>query len=416
MTHFRFREIFHAVGHGLFITGTLCRRQPTSRFYWVFDCGSISKQAYLDRELQLFARQLNGNSIGLFCISHFDEDHIKGARQLLEEQPVETLVLPYFPLVERIQIAVSLSRVSTDYLQFLVDPAGYLFGIAGDNLGQIIFIMGGGGPPSDAENPEPRHPSPDSFNLDVPNFEEPDEPLGVDLNGLADSATSGKIHLLSHSKPITVGSIWEFVFYNEHSPEDQLRPLRDAVIGILRSHKKTDGSFRARQMLLELKKLYSGYLGSSGKERNRISLVSYSGPLPSSGIKGWNSGGYIMDAGKSFWSHERNRPRFDTHKSSTIYTGDFLLTSMSKLQKLRSHCGLGRWSRIAVAQIPHHGSNGAWFDGAAAEFQHQLSVFSSSRSSMSFPAKTVIDDLQTRSPIFVNEYQRFGFSGHLWLP
>jgi hypothetical protein len=416
MTRFHFREVFHAVGHGLFAAGVLYLGRPRTCFYWVFDCGSRSKHNYLERELHLFATMLNGESIRLFCISHFDEDHINGARHLLEKHRVDTLILPYFPLVERIQIAVSMSRISADYLQFLVDPAGYLFGIAGDNLGQIIFIMGGGNPTNDAESPEPQRYSADNFNLNIPNAEEPDEPLAGDPDGVSDPATSEKVFLLSHSKPVTVGSVWEFVFFNEHSPEDRLRPLREAVISILKSHANRDGSFRARQMLPELKKLYSEDLGSSGKDKNRISLVSYSGPLLSSGLVGWRSEGYITDAPNSYRWHDWNRPHLITHKFSTLHTGDFLLTSMPKLLAMRAHFGVVRWSRIVVTQIPHHGSKGAWFDGAATHFEHELSVFSSGRGSTSFPAKTVIDDLQTRTPIFVNEYQRFGLSGHLEVP
>jgi hypothetical protein len=89
---------------------------------------------------------------------------------------------------------------------------------------------------------------------------------------------------------------------------------------------------------------------------------------------------------------------------------------MPKLQAMRAHFGAARWRRTAVMQIPHHGSKGAWFDGAAAHFEHELSVFSSRRASTSFPAKTVITDLQNRTPIFVNEYQRFGSSGQLDVP
>lgn len=416
MTHFHSREVFHAVGQGLFTAGALYRGQPTSRFYWVFDCGSRSKHDYLDRELHLFGRKVKGDSIRLFCISHFDEDHINGARHLLEKQRVDTLILPYLPLVERIQIALTPPRPSSDYLRFLVDPAGYLFGIEGSNLGQIIFIMGGGQSPPDPENPGSKAVSPENWNLDVPDPTGPDEVWDEDLHGISDPSASPPVFVLDHSEPFSVGSVWEFVFYNEHSPSGRLTPLRGPVIDILKSHRKKDGSFNGSQMLPRLRELYSQYLGSSAKARNRISLVAYSGPLLANGTAGWRSGGYLTTASDSSFWHGWNRHHFCSQKFSTLYTGDFLLTEMFKLQAMRNHFGTVRWSRIAVMQIPHHGSKGAWFDRAATHFEHELSVFSSRRSSRSFPAKTVVDDLRDRTPIFVNEYQRFGLSGHFDVP
>jgi hypothetical protein len=381
----------------------------------VFDCGSKSKRDYLDRELQWFARRLSGRRIRLFCISHFDEDHINGARYLLQKQHVNTLILPYFPLVERIQIAITPPRPSHDYLRFLVDPAGYLFGVAGDNLDQIIFIMGGQSP-ADPQTPGPEGVSPDDWSLDFPDPKQPDGVSDEDLHGVSDPLAAPNVLVVDHSQPFTVSGVWEFVFYNEFSPEDRLRPLRDSVVNILRSHKKSDGSFNAKQMLPELTELYSAHLGGSAKEKNRISLVLYAGPLLSSGINGCRSSGYITIPSYSSWWHGWNRPRFGLYKFSTLYTGDFLLTSMPKLQAMRAHFDAQRWTRIAVMQIPHHGSKGAWFPGAGDHFQHELSVFSSRRASPSFPARTVIDDLQERTPIFVNEYQRFASSGYLEVP
>jgi hypothetical protein len=410
MTRFYFREVFHAVGHGLFTAGALYRNRPPTSFCWVFDCGSKSKRAHLDRELHLFARSLTGECIRLFCISHFDEDHINGARLILEKHRIDRLILPYFPLVERIQIALTTPRISSGYLQFLVDPAGYLFGIAGANLGEIIFIMGGGQPASEPENLGPQNVSPENWNFDVPDSTTPEGISDEDLRGSSTRSPVSRVLVINHSAPFIIGKVWEFVFYNEYSPPDRLRPLREAVIAILGSHKRNDGSFNARQMLPELRKLYSEKLGDSGRQKNRISLVVYSGPLLSNRIAGWRAGGFITPIGTSFPWHGWTRSRFCTAKFSTLHTGDFLLTNLLKLQAMKSHFGNLRWSSLAVIQIPHHGSKSAWFTGAGGHLQHELSVFSSPQGSTSFPAKAVLNDLQARTTsILVNECQRFGF-------
>jgi len=93
----RFSYNFYAVGHGLFSSGQLLKINPDCRFNWVFDCGSKNSK-YWNREIAYYKSSIQPDKIHLLCISHFDKDHIEGAKTLLTEYPIISLVMPYFPL------------------------------------------------------------------------------------------------------------------------------------------------------------------------------------------------------------------------------------------------------------------------------------------------------------------------------
>lgn len=87
---------FHNVGQGLFYTGSL--RHGTYNF--VFDCGTNSKQEYLNNQISDYVREFNCKKgkkpcIKFVVISHLHNDHFSGLKQLLDQTNVRKVYLPY---------------------------------------------------------------------------------------------------------------------------------------------------------------------------------------------------------------------------------------------------------------------------------------------------------------------------------
>src|ERR1035441_6457924 len=128
-----FQYDFHAVGQGLFASGCLYQantRQP--RFIWVYDCGCMPTVPPMDwtakmNQLALFTR--GKERIDLLTLSHFDNDHITGVTALLARFQVNTLMLPYVPLWERLLIAFASNIGPGDErMGYFVDPVAYQIG------------------------------------------------------------------------------------------------------------------------------------------------------------------------------------------------------------------------------------------------------------------------------------------------
>ena len=417
MIHVHSNYGFHPVGQGLFSSGCICTND-SPHFNWVFDCGTASSLDYLRKQIGKYKVFLSARSIGLFCLSHFDKDHVNGARELLSLQRVDTLAMPYFPLVERMAIALADPDLTNDYLAFLVDPAGYMYAAAGDNLGNVIFITGGDNPPETPDEPiTPDSPDDSDWDLQYPDTKVQEAPDPEDLHGVSDSNTWRAVRVFTHAKPFTVDGVWEFMFYNEHIPDKRSAALRKKVSAIIRKHKRSNGSFDGDNLIDELEIVYEDEFGSTGVAKNRISLVVYTGPLNRSDLTGFRIFGGLttQGAGSPYWpyAYDLCDPAAEPCKMSVGYFGDFPLTSLRRLNKIKSHFGKRRWSWIEVVQIPHHGSRHSWFPGARAHFEHQASLISSARLSAKLPSQEVLDDLTDHGLMLVNEIQGARFLGHV---
>ncbi|MDE6188800.1 MAG: MBL fold metallo-hydrolase, partial [Clostridia bacterium] len=92
MNKFKFR----GVGQGLFYTGSLMH----GTYNFVFDCGSSSRELYLNKQIDEYVHELSYNrkikpNIDFMVVSHFHKDHINGIFTLLNECNVKKLYLPY---------------------------------------------------------------------------------------------------------------------------------------------------------------------------------------------------------------------------------------------------------------------------------------------------------------------------------
>ena len=97
---------FHAVGQGLFYTGSLF----DGKFNFVYDCGTENSVRYVQNEIDAYVDSLpNGcKALDFVVISHMHRDHFSGLKYLLSKIRVRNLYLPYLgnnPAVIKVMLA-----------------------------------------------------------------------------------------------------------------------------------------------------------------------------------------------------------------------------------------------------------------------------------------------------------------------
>ena len=140
----------HPVGHGGFHTATVYL--PNKRLHYVFDCGSIQRNA-LCRQIADYSQ--NPTSIDVLFVSHFHKDHINGLDTFLATSgPVENVVIPYLEPEDRAFIVLaemSAGRLSKLLADFVSDPEDW-FRSRGV---QYVFRLRPGGGDGDRPQPPP---------------------------------------------------------------------------------------------------------------------------------------------------------------------------------------------------------------------------------------------------------------------
>ena len=97
-------ERYHyPIGQGTFSAQIICG--PKEKYVCVYDCGSTTSKAGKSN-IEKFAKELHGKSSGIInmlVISHLDDDHINGVRELYKEGfRIDRVVLPYMTRWERL--------------------------------------------------------------------------------------------------------------------------------------------------------------------------------------------------------------------------------------------------------------------------------------------------------------------------
>ena len=97
---------FHNVGQGLFYSGIISNRNDN--FAIVYDCGSASKEEYLNMQIDRFKKFLNKkmkNNVDLLIISHFHRDHINGIPYLLKDKTIKinTVILQDLSEIQKLE-------------------------------------------------------------------------------------------------------------------------------------------------------------------------------------------------------------------------------------------------------------------------------------------------------------------------
>lgn len=98
---------------------------------------------------------------------------------------------------------------------------------------------------------------------------------------------------------------------------------------------------------------------------------------------------------------------------SILYAGDANFKVRSNRLELLEFLIRERWHRIAILQVPHHGSRNNWETGSAADFPQRYSVFcgDEARRSPGHPHREVVLDLLHRGPLLANRSSGWSLRG-----
>jgi hypothetical protein len=411
-----FQYDFHPVGQGLFASGCLYEsNKPQPRFVWVYDCGTLPSDPPLDwnvkmQQLHQFIR--GKTSIDLLTLSHFDDDHIAGVTALLARFRVETLMLPYVPLWERLLIPFQKGiEPGNRLMEYFLNPIAFLREIGGNNLGRIIEVEPGeeDGPAFESEGGDfPREPdlgdAPWKLKAKT-KLQDVEEKSGAD----ADKNVTQK-ETLASGQPLTVQGLWEFCPYNAKRRDERTPDFRAMVEELRDKLLNTVNAADRDAALANLKATYDGEFLGNERQRNIISLFLYAGPV----YPTWQEYKIVSPFLTSppfypgrYPCYYRVHPHAPGHtqKCSILYTGDGYLNTSKCFNSLNSSLGANRMPNLGVVQVAHHGSRTNWHLGLAAKLNPVFSVFSSDpmRGNTYHPHAEVLRDFWPHSPIQVND-------------
>ena len=388
--HLRAVTGFHAVGQGCFYSGRIMDDQHRLRFCFVYDCGNDGDRKLIRSEVVAFHRTLPRRRIDLLVLSHLHADHTNGIGYLLPDgrgtnQPkvdVDTAILPYVPLVDRLIIALRDEdpKSSPAYYDFLSDPAAFLLACG---VGRIVFITRGDGEHGrkDENNQDPDKPPfrPPKEENDFPEKDLP--PANIDTTGLPEdprarsdylqsegeegTAQIGSLEFREHRGYVCVDRYWLFKFFNHsfgrgkqsaNDWSDKLEMFQECVEAILGDFNPATlkKAIRDKKLRSKLKTCYSQLVS----DHNKVSLLVWHGP---SGTPQVINNLYSNDVAQifSFEFAPFGFYRFEhsCQRSGAFLTGDVDLNY--QLPEVLTHFG-ALLKDLAVVLVPHHGSSLSW--------------------------------------------------------
>ena len=379
---------FWGVGQGLFSSGQV--HLPNSKFVWVYDCGSTSNRKYLNSAI-VNSKQKYGNHINLLALSHFHADHINGVAQLLKNNnSIDYLLLPYYPLGYRLLVALSQNLDIGDPIwAFYQNPIAYMlekFEIKKKLLLVPAFE-------NDSENDEIVKEGVDN-DLIVYEWTDCED---------VDEKYKNKVALLKLGKAMQCDNV-EFFPY---TPLLKFSKRNKAII--LTNHATNveviwnDNKLSIADKIKALKNYYNQNFGA--RNLNYLSLFLYIRKCnKTQNICTFHETEYGNNGFLFLDNIQNSQFNNNLYKNAILYTGDGELKKQSDLQSLVSALGQDRIERIFAFQVPHHGAKGNSYKGLAADLKPNMSIFSAGENSKyKHPHPVVFFDFKTYTPIFVNE-------------
>lgn len=375
---------FHPVGQGMLHSGELRqgRRPP---FTWVYDCGSVTAPAQVESELNDLCIACNAvpgskPNLDFVALSHFDKDHISGLVHLLGLFEVKVILLPFLPLWQRFWIASSADDLDADFLEFLVDPAGYLRNVVGEGKTRIVFV-----PPSEGDPPL----APDAGPPEDPRGEFDDQPMKLRLetervpdvvDGEIPDMTGQRLstaELLKVNSVLEIDGLWEFVPYNDtHQVKRCPAGFPATVEPLVKTLLAATNPADRKKALDALKAHYDATFGGSPYRRNIISLFLYGGPVMTP-AKAYFGNGKVQ-LGNMARHHPLEWSSLSETHFSFLFTGDGSLDSKPRRSAFETFfASNGRLDKTYVFQVMHHGACGNSSPEVAAIVKPRASIFCS---------------------------------------
>ncbi|SDX52736.1 ComEC/Rec2 family competence protein [Flavobacterium degerlachei] len=361
---------FHPVGQGSFYTGHLkLYNKSHKEFNFVYDCGSLSDRNNINESIKYYKKRLWHNSLDVLFISHLDDDHINGVKDLLDGIRCENIYLPYLTPFERLFVAIThnLRDVDNfnDFINFVISPSDYILSIEGANIGKINYIKG------NSENDLPHDKAPEK-PLNPDNF---DNEFIDNLEILLKSEFNEEILKLTKDQKIVFkkangklkfGIVWEFYLYNEPGTTNQTDNFIESIEKIY--------GFRVNEQLTQaelntilsardnLKKLKIKFRNTF-KNLNKTGLIVQHKPLAHKQSFLHKEESFHSNIEHYFNPFYRRLKRFhfknidpiEYNWGVTLLTGDIGLNQIENSFYVKNHLNY-----VLVFQVPHHGSNTGW--------------------------------------------------------
>lgn len=398
LTH---RRLQHGIGQGGFHSANVkvwVRNESAPgveyRFDYVYDCGAVSfgRKSLLMNSIVTLRLVSRADSAGrkvldALVLSHYDQDHMVGAKHLTSLYDVRRIYLPYLSPKELPLVLASQAErwrpMQIRALHRLATGGGQLFGV---NVSMV-------GPTSGQEGPVDLSPDQPFPGGNDPAQASADRLEGIQpLMSVAAIAGAGQVgpeRVLPASAEVTLGApgrpvseaVWTLRFWNRGVKEDLLEQLSKnltkcgfplAALDDPRGASKvvdwlddpghkTKAVAAYRQAINATRPKKSRAVWAS-RIANHISLGMYSGPAKS---PRWGNAEYRLrcwddtGSGESFWAYRRNVPCHmhvqGGYRTGWLGTGDAPLgeadvwTDFS--QRYRQQL-----DEVLTIQVPHHGA------------------------------------------------------------
>lgn len=357
---------FHPVGQGLFYTGII------GDFVMVYDIGTLSRQKYIENEIDLFSKKLTGNNhkkvIDVLFLSHYDYDHISGIEYLLKSGfIIKKIIAPLItPLVELSWLSNTPVTPTFPYRSLQSILQEYT-----ENLVQVEAVQ-----ESDTTDIQITSDDEDSENLE-----------DISLNTF-------RSNQLASITTMKLKNIWQFTFFaqaiqqswvhdwllriltylnKQHSLKLSLNTntyqnmnndeLADKIYtyvnqlytptNVNQLYTLTNPSADINVLIKEIRDITDN-LGLSNVNRNMVSLILYHRPIKINTLSKFKS------------RLSKNRKLFLYKNNAQLLTGDSVFRDYKHLKILPTwhifRIILPHFKYVDLMLLPHHGSKYGWHD------------------------------------------------------
>ena len=379
---------FWNVGQGLFSSGKISL--PNNQdFVWVYDCGSSNNKTILHNAIYSMKQQYRLEIIDLLVISHFDTDHIKGLSELLKDRKVKYWLLPYYPLWQRLFIALSCHfKPDSDEFNFCLNPAKFIaehYSAHFDEQCTLLLV--------------PAQEQVEEISLPENNADRPFSGTPLNEEDFSYLPPNFIVKSLNLYTPAVISGV-EFVPYNislAHLPNKpkNIVQFNQDIEQIIQS------SLTTEQKTTKLTQLYD----NNFKQRNAHSLFLYIGRTQSH----YENNQVTVFRKTSDFTYTTQHQSHDwgilINKSAILYTGDAELKTPNQVQDLTQALGNYRMTNIFAFQVPHHGSENNWHSGLANTIDPNISIFNADPTNKRYkhPHANVVKDFLPYNPILIDK-------------
>lgn len=252
MSYMRMYRVIHPVGQGAFYTEHFKDKDHNDIAMIVYDCGT-TKKVEKERLKEEINRLPEGKDVDILFISHFDNDHVCGIKELMKGRKIKRVVIPQITGFEWLYIFED-ACISKPWVGHRVDR--HLFDIIADlahsdSVGEIVEVK--------PINDEDYYPGNIERPNDGPDNEYRLESQNIDVKTNHQEGIIGQTQssVVPDSKRLTINSgdnvyldsvkVWEYIPFNYTDGKD-INDLKDSINNVLRHELVNNGYYSIDQV------------------------------------------------------------------------------------------------------------------------------------------------------------------------